>query len=768
MTDGTYPRSDVRRVASFDALTLPPHAVVIADRRLPDAILRQVPDALLVQSGETLKTLTAIEELAAEVLRRRTSKPLVLVALGGGSIGDAVGFLASILWRGVTLWQLPTTLLAMVDSAHGGKTAVNLGTAKNQLGTFYPAERVVLVEEVLESLPVAQRREGVVELLKALWLGDADGVRALNTDAVQELVFAPWSEVRVQLGNMIDAAVAIKQDIVARDPREQSGARTVLNLGHTLGHALELTTGLGHGGAVAWGMAASLRFSILENMDAASIQLCRDTIFPLLVSPGELPSRDVLRAAIMRDKKRSDDRLRSVVLHGLGQPVVHDDLTADDWIDALIEEVRMHERCHVRVRSTRPRKLDQTLEASKSELNRALVIAAQRMGRTTLMGKSNADDVRAMYRGLRQLGYFVEEKEKGYVADNLNRGLEEHAQNEMRTVHVGEGGTTLRFLLALCATSVKPSKLLVAPSLMRRPHDALLRALRSGGAVIERFDDMSGQGYVVRGWSEMPAALSVDASESSQFASALALLSVGADRPFTLRLLGETVSASYFDMTLSMLESAGVEYIRHGDLIAFNQTERINEKLTLEIACDASSRAVWSVAHYLGHPAEAERRPRIPRQPDAAVDKYLSMLRESKRKPVSVSVRDVPDLLPVLAVAASAGAHPVRFTDAGHLRHKESNRLDDLAASLRGVGVDAVVEGSELLLRPPKNASREALFQTHGDHRLVMAGVLLSLAGGNAMQLDHPWSVSKSYPSFWDDVRAAGWLVERMESESPA
>jgi pentafunctional AROM polypeptide len=768
MTEGTYPRSVVQRIASFDALTLPPHAVVIADRRLPDSILRQLPDAVLVQSGERLKTLTAIEDLAAEVLRRRTSKPLVLVALGGGSIGDAVGFLASILWRGVTLWQLPTTLLAMVDSAHGGKTAVNLGTAKNQLGTFYPAERVILVEDVLVSLPVAQRREGVVELLKALWLGDAEGVCALDTAAVQELVFAPWCEVRAQLGNMIDAAVAIKQDIVARDPREQHGLRTVLNLGHTLGHALELTTGLGHGAAVAWGMAASLRFSSREGMAASSVRRCRDTVFPLLVAPGELPSRDVLRAVIMRDKKRSDDRLRSVVLHAIGQPVVHDDITADDWIDALIDEVRVHGRSCVRVRSTHPRKLHQTLEASKSELNRALVIAAQRMGRTTVVGKSAADDVRAMYRGLRQLGYSVEENEKGYVADNLNRGLEDTAQEEMRTVHVGEGGTTLRFLLALCATSVKRSKLVVAPSLMRRPHDALLRALRSGGAAIERFDDLSGQGYIVRGWSEMPTAFSVDTSESSQFASALALLSVGADRPFTLRLLGETVSASYFDMTLSMLESSGVEYIRHGDLIAFNQTERINEKLTLEIACDASSRAVWSVAHYMGHPAEAERRPRIPRQPDAAVDKYLSLLRESQRGPVTISVREVPDLLPVLTAAACAAAHAVRFTDAGHLRHKESNRLDDLAASLRAVGVDATVEQDELLLRPSSSTLREACFRTHGDHRLVMAGVLLSLADGTAMQLDHPWSVSKSYTSFWDDVRAAGWLVERVESDSSA
>ncbi|MDT8323772.1 MAG: hypothetical protein RRA94_06665, partial [Bacteroidota bacterium] len=646
MTEGTFPQPAVQRIASIHALAFPSHAIVIADRRLPDHILRQLPDAVLVESGERLKTLAAIENLASEVLRRRTSRPLTLVALGGGSVGDAVGFLASILWRGVTLWQLPTTLLAMVDSAHGGKTAVNLGTAKNQLGTFYPAERVILVEELLASLPVAQRREGVVELLKALWLGDADSVRALGTATVQELVHAPWTEVSAQMGNMIEAAIAIKQRIVAEDPHEQRGIRTVLNLGHTLGHALELTTGLGHGASVAWGMAASLRLSRRMGMDGGEAQHCLDTVFPLLIPPGELPSREVLVAAIMRDKKRNHERLRSVVLHAIGQAVVHDDITPDQWIDALFEEVRAHAHGTVRVRCVRPRKLDQTLEGSKSELNRALVIAVQRMGRTCISGKSTAEDVRAMYRALRQLGYAVEENEKGYVSDNLNRDPGSEAGDELRTVHVGEGGTTLRFLLALCATSVKRSKLVVAPSLMRRPHDALLRALRSGGASIDRFDDLSGQGFVVRGWTDMPEALSVETAESSQYASALALLAVGADRPFTLRLLGETVSASYLDMTLSMLESAGVEYIRHGDLIAFNQTERLNEKLSLEIDCDASSRAVWSVAHYLGHPAEPERKPRVPRQPDSAVDRYLSTLREARRGPVSISVREVPDLLP--------------------------------------------------------------------------------------------------------------------------
>lgn len=763
MTERFFPHPTIERIDSLDALDLPTHAVVVADRQLPQEYLARFADPILVDAGEELKTLSAIEDLAVSVLKRRSSKPLTIVAVGGGSLGDAAGFLASILWRGVSLWHVPTTLLAMVDSAHGGKTAVNLGVAKNQLGTFYPAEKIVFVWEFLHTLPVPQRREGIVELLKALWLGDAAAARALRGSDVEALAFAPIAEITPTLTRMIDAAVQIKQRIVAADPHEENGVRTVLNLGHTAGHALELLTGLSHGAAVAWGMASSLTFSERLGMDTGAIRHCRRTLYPLLVPFGTLPSREALRSAIARDKKRSDDQLRSVVLRTLGDPVIRTDISADQWIDALEETRRQVSTIAPEVRCIAERKVTLVMDASKSELNRALVIAAQRTGRTCIVGRSAADDVRFMVRGLRELGYPVEETSKGFVVDNLNRDVRASDDEEARRVHVGEGGTTLRFLLALCATSVRRSKLFVSPALMRRPHEPLLRALRSGGASIETFDDLSGQGFVVRGWTAMPEALSVESEKSSQFASALALLAAGADRPFTLRLLEEPVSAPYLRMTLALLERAGVEHIWHGDLIALNQTERLRKKLLLEIDPDASSAAVWSVARFLGHPAGTGRKARVPRQPDSAVERYLAALQLADRAPQEIDVSDVPDLLPVLSVAALTRRYPVTFTGAAHLRNKESNRLDDFAASLRALGVSAEARSDGLELRPGTTLSGGALFRTHGDHRLVMAGALLSYAAGQPIRIEDAWSVTKSYPRFWDDLRRAGWTIQLPE-----
>ncbi|MFA6234297.1 MAG: hypothetical protein WC824_08950 [Bacteroidota bacterium] len=754
--------SMLERIATLDALSLPAHAVVIADRRLSQDILSRFDHPVLVEAGEKLKTLAGIEELAGHVLQHRSSKPLTLVAVGGGSLGDAVGFLASILWRGVGLWHIPTTMVAMVDSAHGGKTAVNLGSAKNQLGTFYPAERVILVDEFLATLPLPLRRDGMVELLKALWLGDAGSTRALTGEEIETLTFAPFADVKDRLGQIIEHAVSIKQRIVAQDPHEEHGMRTVLNLGHTLAHALELTMGVTHGAAVAWGMAAGLDLAQKRGMSAEAVAHCRETLFPLLIPLPAMPTDEVLHAGILRDKKRNDEQLRSVLLRDIGDPIVTADIAASEWIAALRRTVDWFTGVQVRVHLRAPRSVPLCIEASKSELNRALVIAAQRMGRTVINGRSEADDVRCMLRALRGLGYPIEETARGYIVDNLNRDLRTVPADEERTIFVCEGGTTFRFLLALCCTNVKPTKLLLSPALMQRPHEALLRALRSGGASIEQFSDLSGQGFIVRGWNRMPELFSIDPSTSSQFASALALLAVGAESPFTIRLLGEPVSRSYLDLTFAMLEQAGVEIIAHGDLIALNQTDRLNEKLTLEIEADESSAAVWSIAHFLGHPMEAGQKARIPRQPDGAVERYLTTLREARRAPQSIDLSQVPDLLPVLSIAALAAKHSVTFIGAAHLRNKESNRIDDFAQSLRAIGADVETRADGLELRPSTGLQSEQLFATHGDHRLVMAGMLLTLITQGSVVLDRPWTVTKSYPRFWDDARRAGWSLRAV------
>ena len=405
---------------SLTSVSIPDHAVVIADQALPKDLLDTFQDPIFVEAGEGLKTLESIGTLAQRVLERRSSKPMILIAVGGGSVGDAVGFLASILWRGVELWHVPSTLLAMVDSAHGGKTAVNLDSHKNQLGTFYPATRVLIANEFLNTLPIPQREQGLAELLKTLWLGDAAALDLWDTIGSDALAADPYIEITSELNELLARAVSVKKEIVVRDPRETREIRTFLNLGHTVAHALELHMGLSHGHAVAWGLACvaviSLQHADLDPTDAD--RLFRQ-VYPLLepIHRSEIPSFEKFEKALLKDKKRRDGALRSVVLDAPGSPRVCT-IVPMDWYDAFMKAVDLWERCPIALSRPQPRAANLVVEASKSELNRLLVMQALSPIPLSVTGESRAADVQ-----------------------RLKRALREMRQGEQR-IDVGEGGTT--------------------------------------------------------------------------------------------------------------------------------------------------------------------------------------------------------------------------------------------------------------------------------------------------------------------------------------
>lgn len=744
----------IERHSTTADISVPDHAVVVADASLPARLLEGFEAPIEVAAGEGLKRLERVEHLAERVLARRASKPLTIVAVGGGSVGDAVGFLASILWRGVELWHVPTTLLAMVDSAHGGKTAVNLGQAKNQLGTFHAAERVILVEECLETLPLEQRRDGLVELVKGLWLGDAEALDILErAGGVDALAAAPFGGVDDRLMRLVRRAIEVKLEVVDRDPYERRGIRTILNLGHTVGHALELEAGERHGQAVAWGLLACGWLSRERGRlsDRQAERLSRH-VYPLVDSAARAAAFDdraAFEAALARDKKRVDGRLRSVLLDGPAAPDVSEAPTAAEWWESLRRAVDWYRGTPVRVERSEPRGVALEMAASKSELNRALTIAHLRPGRTEVIGDSTADDVRALRRGLEGLA-----DASGPV-----------------TVASGEGGTTARFLLAVAATRPEPTTIVPAASLWKRPHGALIEALVEAGADIECIETSQGAAWRVEGWSSWPDELRVDASQSSQFASALALLAAGG-RAFELVVEGhaddsEMPSRPYFEMTLEFLERAGVEVERQERRVALSPDDRLERSVRLRAEADASSAAVWSVARWLGCEVTVTNRPTAGRQPDAGVDQLLERLPrpddESADERIDIDVADRPDLVPVLTVAALDSPAEVRLHGAAHLRFKEADRIGDLADTLARVGLE--VEEREDGLRIPagrQRGNREGRWPTHGDHRLAMAGLVASLLG-EPLTIATPGVVTKSYPELWHHARRAGWQIHPVD-----
>jgi 3-dehydroquinate synthase len=288
---------------------------------------------LMVPPGERHKTMSTVETLAEQLARSGATREALLIAFGGGVIGDITGFLAATYMRGVDYLQVPTTLLAQVDSSLGGKTGVNLKAGKNLLGSFNPPLAVCADTQFLQTLSVRELRAGLYESIKAGILGDKKLFAMLEKHRSQ--ILARDSHV---LDAIITASVRVKAKIVMQDEHER-GARMILNLGHTLGHAIEAATEyrrLLHGEAVAWGtrLATAIARSreIISTEDAARID-------NLILAYGPLPDLSANAQRIVRltygDKKNITGERRFILPTAIGQTRIYTDVTDKEMLSAL-------------------------------------------------------------------------------------------------------------------------------------------------------------------------------------------------------------------------------------------------------------------------------------------------------------------------------------------------------------------------------------------------------------------------------------------------
>ena len=272
----------------------------------------------LFDDSESAKNLATVELLCRALSRAGADRRAVIVAVGGGVVGDVAGFTAASYLRGVRLVQVPTTLVAQVDSSVGGKTGVNLPEGKNLVGAFYPPRAVIADFETLATLPHREYRSGLYEIIKYGAIADAELFRFLERHMLALLRRDPAA-----LGWVIPRCICIKARIVAQDERE-SGLREILNFGHTFGHALEAVTGYRrflHGEAIGWGLYAAT----LLGLATARIPESEATrVIRLVSSVGPLPRLGAIRAAQLRrilagDKKARGGRVRWVLPRRIGK-----------------------------------------------------------------------------------------------------------------------------------------------------------------------------------------------------------------------------------------------------------------------------------------------------------------------------------------------------------------------------------------------------------------------------------------------------------------
>lgn len=292
------------------------------------------------EAGEQSKNLCTVEKIVNEMVDSGHDRSSFIVALGGGVVGDMAGFIASIYYRGIPFVQVPTTVMAQVDSSVGGKTAVDIAGGKNLIGAFYQPKFVVADPMTLLTLSPRVLREGMAEMVKHAAIRDPKMLQTLQRISAEIDLGFTLSTIE-RLPELITQNIEIKARIVEADEKETLGVRAFLNLGHTLGHGIEASVPYGellHGEVVSLGLRAALYLSErYADMPANEANEVLRTLRALEL-PLELPQNVDIATALAKtanDKKFEAGAIRFVLLQRLGEPTISEDITPDDLTDAI-------------------------------------------------------------------------------------------------------------------------------------------------------------------------------------------------------------------------------------------------------------------------------------------------------------------------------------------------------------------------------------------------------------------------------------------------
>lgn len=721
----------------------------------------------LISPGEASKSMNVLEELLTFMADSGLTRSGLLIAMGGGVVGDLGGFAASCYMRGIDFVQIPTTLLSQVDSSVGGKTAVNLRSGKNLVGTFWQPRLVIADTQLLSTLNDREFAGGMAEVIKYGAIFSDDFFRFLESCESR-------SQLMERMPYIIRTCCDLKRMVVEEDERD-TGRRMLLNFGHTFGHAIETIGSYQryiHGEGVALGMLLACRYGELFGTTPPQAalrlsQLCRR--FGLPVSTDISPQDMAPHMAI--DKKADGATLRLVLLHRLGK--------------AYIETVSVKEL------STRMQTLSQPLcidrfpsgqvflPPSKSIGHRALICAAL-AGSGTVFRAGQSEDIQATLRCLSALGVALcpADEPGSPSSESGSFRIEGGLSKELSPPPVldcSESGSTLRFLIPLAALYATPVTFTGSGRLMERPLHVYESCLASCGVSFRR----DGSALTVCGPLQ-PGVFSVPGDVSSQFITGLLFALPLLSSDSAIEVQGTLQSASYVTLTLSVLKDFGIR-IETEDLRRFSipGNQRYAQR-SYAVEADFSGAAFFLAAGALGCPVELMGLNPQSVQGDQA---FLPLLQQAgfgiaegphgglcvlasgssssdsgfrnalpglRPRPLSVDVSDIPDLVPPLAALLAFADGESRIEGAGRLRIKESDRLATVTRQLNRLGAD-ITEGEDFLIIRGKPSLHGGTCCGENDHRIAMMCAVAAIGCTQPVLLSDSACVKKSYPAFWQD-----------------
>ncbi|KAJ1762666.1 3-dehydroquinate dehydratase (3-dehydroquinase), partial [Coemansia sp. RSA 1752] len=761
--------------------------------------------------GETSKSRATKSEIEDWMLAQKCTRDTLVMALGGGVIGDLVGFVAATFMRGVPFVQVPTSLLAMVDSSIGGKTAVDTPAGKNLVGSFWQPKRIFMDMAVLSTLPPREFSNGMAEVVKtaAIWTAEefdvleagAEDIRAAVLEGQKDgdmagLTIASRSEAQSLLLRVISASARVKAYVVTHDERE-SGMRGLLNFGHTIGHAIEavLSPQVLHGECVAVGCVleaeVARRMGHLGDVSVARLARCLrayglptamdDAIIRGLV--GEERLRELRPQRLMDvmsvDKKTVGSQKRLVVLKRLGETLEMKPTNIDDSLilEVVSEGVRVNAVADVTQQA-----VTVVPPGSKSISNRALQLAALGRGTCRIRNLLHSDDTQVMLAALQAMGAcsVAWEDDGATLVVTGNGGQLQRPDAEL---YLGNAGTAARFL----STTVNlidardGSSVLTGNARMKlRPSGPLVDALRANGCGIEYLEREGSLPLRVQhtGRGFPGGHIQLAASISSQYVSSILLCAPYAQEPVRLELVGgKVISQLYIDMTIAMMAQFGCHVERISPNEYLIPTGAYENPAEYVVESDASSATYpLAFAAITGSTCTVPNIGSASLQGDArfAVDVLRPMGCTVEQTATSTTVTGPPrgqlralaeiDMEPmtdafltaaVLAAVAAGGEDRVtRIRGIANQHVKECDRIEAMCTELGKFGVETenLADGINVHARvlSELEASEAPSVHCYDDHRVAMSFSVLACVVQSGAEICERRCVGKTWPSWWD------------------
>lgn len=751
-----------------------------------------------VPPGEASKTRETKAEIEDWMLSQQCTRDTVLIALGGGVIGDMIGYVAATFMRGVRFVQVPTTLLAMVDSSIGGKTAIDTPMGKNLIGAFWQPKRIYTDLAFLQTLPMREFTNGMAEVIKTAAIWNEEEFALLEQSAAQIGSCLQKRDpnrllpVKDALTRMVLGSARVKAEVVSADERE-GGMRNLLNFGHSIGHAIEaiLTPQLLHGEAVAIGMvkeAELARFlGVLRPHAVSRLSKCIASYgLPtslqdkrvVKLTAGKICAIDTLLEKMAVDKKNDGSKKKIVLLSRIGK--THEPratVVTDHVIRTILSS-------SITIGTGVPQSLNVcvTPPGSKSISNRALVLAALGSGSCRLKNLLHSDDTEYMLSAIGQLGGAAFSwREAGEVLEITGRGGCLHTSRE--ELYIGNAGTASRFLttiLALCLpTQDVQSTVLTGNARMKlRPIGPLVDALRLNGVNVEYLEQERCLPLRVRSTQGFPGGvIELAATISSQYVSSILMAAPFARSPVTLRLVGgKPISQPYIDMTISMMRVFGVDVTRStNEENTYHIPQGVYKNPTeYVIESDASSATYpLAIAAITGGTCEIPNIGSTSLQGDArfAVNvlqpmgclveqsetstKVTGPTPGSLRAISHIDMESMTDAFLTACVLAAVANGRTQITGIANQRVKECDRIAAMISQLAKFGVECAelddgieIHGKSLgEIRNPAGS-----IDCYDDHRVAMSFSVLSIMTSGPTIIAEKECVGKTWPGWWDTL----------------